>query len=170
MEKEIKNFIDMMEERLKELGRKAANEEDDLCERLANEDCADELNSIILGVEYKALKALIPSASTSIAKSDGWIKWESDEAPNLPARTVVELEFNSGDFDGGLVTECWVWPNVLAYRIVSQKDKPKKPEKQSLLEFMDEKAGYIGETQTKEQFMRREVYVNISEWMEQQDA
>ncbi len=47
----------------------------------------------------------------------------------------------------------------------------KKPERQTLLQFMDKRAGYIArQGLTKEASERREVYRNISEYLEREDS
>lgn len=46
------------------------------------------------------------------------------------------------------------------------REEKKEPKKQTLIEFMDNKIGYKGEILPKAAFERRQVYVNMSEYLE----
>ncbi len=52
------------------------------------------------------------------------------------------------------------------FLVTERKVLPFQYKKQTLLEFMDTKERYKGEALTKEQQYRREIYENITEWME----
>lgn len=105
------------------------------------------------------------------------------------------IEFSTGEMKVNL-SGLNIPYNVVAYRIISELEekKPscvtisaadmpcnnkecsctvksgcllkKEPKKQTLIEFMDSKTGYTGELLPKDAFERRQVYVNMSEYLE----
>lgn len=105
--------------------------------------------------------------------AEGWIAYNGEGQP-VDNEVMIEVNLRyykdilkapAGAFDW-IETEGGTAYDVISYRTIVEE--PRKPEKQTLLEFMDKKAGYNAiDLQTEAALECREVYRNISEWLEQ---
>lgn len=84
----------------------------------------------------------------------------------------VKVVYISPDDDDSILTltwtdsKEWMYPDWLDLNDFIRPWKDKDVKKQTLLEFMDERRGYSGEALPSDSFERREVYKNISEYLE----
>lgn len=142
----IKQFIEMMER-----SYKSDNADYNLCKENKcidwclheNRGAIETYKLIMESHEYQALKALI-------------------EPEEKPMYCKDEFSHRRGLMEERYCTTC-------KRKIVVQLQKCEKKleaKRQTLLEYMDKISGYMGELLPKTSFERREIYKNISEYLE----
>ena len=104
-------------------------------------------------VSIKAVREAVKAIKDK-PDAEGWIKWEGGEQP-LYSCDFVEVKLQDGRTLKSR-TNCFYWADVIAYRIV---EEPKKPKKQTLLEFFYEGQETCG-------VVERNLISKISEWAE----
>ncbi len=128
-----------------------------------------------------------PDSSES---NDRWIEWKGEEWPESKRNATIRVRKRDNTYYEGIADKFYFgWScntyksgqDVIAYRIIDEPKESKwdapenhyaitgthlKPKRQTLLEYMDEKAGYKGTPLPRHDFERRETYRNISEYLE----
>ena len=106
-----------------------------------------------------------------LKRNEGMIVYSDDKFTPLHLRDTVQYQALKDSIKPDACKGCGADLSKLGSCNIDcpvPKPFPKKPEKQTLIKFMDKRAGYIPFSgQTKEAFERREVYRNISEYLEQ---
>ena len=144
--KAIIEFIEMIKKERDTAHRIFHGEENCLSDRFVWENRFDALNDIIESPECYALKAL---SEQKIVVTDAMVELAED----------VYLYSGNNEIKDDLREAL-----EAVFDMVNKESADKPTPKQTLLEFMDKRAGYVGQALTKDDFMRREVYKNITDW------
>ncbi len=97
--------------------------------RRAWEEYKQSAPSILPDDIFNSFPPELPIMDKPESDNDGWIEHNgSNEAPNLPINTILELRFkHHSDNDIGKITEPWIWSNIIAYRIIQEPKYGKDP-------------------------------------------